>query len=155
MAIFKAMVRYPRPDGFYTVFIRVEHNTKTRYIKTDKIVNSKGFDKNNAVTDPFVLKYCANRIAHYAVMLNKQNVNSWDVNEVIEYLLKGTTDVCFSGYAREYQSKMIQEGHARNARTYELAYQNLERYIGTTKVIFSHLTSTVLTRWIILIFALV
>jgi len=53
MAIFKAIVRYPRPDGFYTVFIRVAHNTKTRYIKTDKIVNSKGFDKNNAVTDPF------------------------------------------------------------------------------------------------------
>ena len=43
---------------------------------------------------------------------------------------------------------MIQEGHARNARTYELAYQNLERYIGTTKVMFSHLTSTVITKWI-------
>ena len=43
---------------------------------------------------------------------------------------------------------MIRDGHVRNARTYELAYQNLERFIGTTKVMFSHLTSTVITRWI-------
>lgn len=60
----------------------------------------------------------------------------------------GTAEICFSDYARDYQSRMIQEGHARNARTYELAYQNLERYIGTTKVMFSHLTSTVITKWI-------
>lgn len=41
---------------------------------------------------------------------------------------------------------MIQDGHARNARTYELAYQSLERSIGTTKVMFSRLTSTVITK---------
>lgn len=81
-------------------------------------------------------------------LLNKQDVKDWDVNEVISYLIKGTSDLCFSDYAREYQSKMIRDGHARNARTYELAYQNLERFIGTTKVMFSHLTSTVITRWI-------
>ena len=27
----------------------------------------------------------------------------------------GSSDVCFSDYAREYQSKMIQEGHDRNS----------------------------------------
>ena len=58
MAKFKAIVRYQRPDGYYGVYIRVAHNKKTRYIKTDKVVNSKGIDKTNAVTDPFVLKYC-------------------------------------------------------------------------------------------------
>ena len=55
----------------------------------------------------------------------------------------GSSDVCFSDYAREYQSKMIQEGHERNARTYELAFQHLERFMGTTQVMFSHLTSFV------------
>lgn len=33
-------------------------------------------------------------------------------------------------------------GHARNARTYELAYENMERFAGTYKVMFSHMTST-------------
>ena len=148
MAKFKAMVRYQRPDGYYAVYIRVSHNKKTQYIKTDKVVNQKGVDKNKSVSDPFVLKYCANKIAHYTEMLNLQDVKNWDVNDVISYLMKGTTDVCFSDYAREYQAKMIQEGHARNAKTYELAYQNLERYMGTTKVMFSHLTSSVIVKWI-------
>ena len=101
MAKFKAIVRYQRPDGYYGVYIRVAHNKKTRYIKTDKVVNSKGIDKTNAVTDPFVLKYCANKIAKFVEMLNQQNVENWDVNEVIDFLLKGTSDVCFSDYARE------------------------------------------------------
>ena len=148
MAKFKAMVRYQRPDGYYTVYIRVSHNKKTQYIKTDKVVNKKGVDKNNSVSDPFVLKYCANKIAQYTEMLNMQDIRAWSVDDVINFLKSGTSEICFSDYARKYQAKMIQEGHARNARTYELAYQNLERFIGTTQVMFSHLTSTVITRWI-------
>ena len=148
MAKFKAIVRYQRPDGYYTVYIRVIHNRKIQYIKTDKVVNQKGIDKNNYVCDPFVMKYCADKIALYTELLNKQDVKDWDVNEIVSYLIKGSSDLCFSDYAREYQSKMIRDGHARNARTYELAYQNLERFIGTTKVMFSHLTSIVITRWI-------
>ena len=119
MAKFKAMVRYQRPDGYYTVYIRVSHNKKTQYIKTDKVVNQKGVDKNHSVSDPFVLKYCANKIAQYTEMLNLQDVKNWDVNEIISYLMKGTTDVCFSDYAREYQANMIR-----------------------------HLTSTAIARWI-------
>lgn len=38
MATFKAVVRTPRKDGFYQVYIRVVHNTKPGYIKTDKVV---------------------------------------------------------------------------------------------------------------------
>ena len=38
MATFKAMVRTPRKDGFYQVYIRVVHNTKPGYIKTDKVL---------------------------------------------------------------------------------------------------------------------
>ena len=63
MAKFKAMVRYQRPDGYYQVYIRVSQGKKVQYIKTDKVVNQKGIDKTKAVCDPFVLKYCANRIA--------------------------------------------------------------------------------------------
>ncbi len=148
MAVFKAVVRFKRPDGFYPVYIRVTHQRKAQYIKTDKLVDQKGVDKSNGIKDPYVMKYCANKISRYVEILNKQNISSWTVDEVVNYLKSGTADICFSDYAREYQSKMIQEGHARNARTYELAYENLERYIGTTKVMFSHLTSTVITRWI-------
>ena len=148
MAVFKPVVRFKRPDGFYPVYIRVTHQRKAQYIKTDKLVDQKGVDKGSGIKDPFVLKFCANRISRYVDMLNRQDTSYWSVEDVVNFLKTGTEEICFSDYAREYQSKMIQDGHARNARTYELAYQNLERYLGTTQVMFSHLTSTVITKWI-------
>lgn len=148
MAVFKPVVRFKRPDGYYPVYIRVTHQRKVQYIKTDKLVDQKGVDKANGIKDPYVMKFCANRISRYVEILNQQDISSWSIDDVVNYIKSGTADICFSDYARNYQSKMIQEGHARNARTYELAYENLERYIGTTKVMFSHLTSNVITRWI-------
>lgn len=148
MAVFKPVVRFKRPDGYYPVYIRVTHQRKVQYIKTDKLVDQKGVDKANGIKDPYVMKFCANRISKYVEILNQQDISSWSIDDIMNYIKSGTADICFSDYAREFQSKMIQEGHARNARTYELAYENLERYIGTTKVMFSHLTSTVITRWI-------
>ena len=43
---------------------------------------------------------------------------------------------------------MESEGHERNAKNYKLAVNHLERYIGTTKIMFSILTTSVLTQWI-------
>jgi hypothetical protein len=113
-------------------------------------VDQKGVAKDKGIKDPdpFVLKYCSSQISRYVNVLNNVDVSSWSIDEVISYMKSGSSDVCFSDYAREYQSKMIQEGHERNARTYELAFQHLERFMGTTQVMFSHLTSTVITRWI-------
>ena len=42
MAIFKAMVRRPRKDGFWQVYIRVIKDRQIGYIKTDKFITSKG-----------------------------------------------------------------------------------------------------------------
>jgi len=43
---------------------------------------------------------------------------------------------------------MEKDGHERNARNYQLAVNHLERYLGTTKIMFCDLTSTVLNLWI-------
>ena len=149
MATFRIIVQKQRNDGLWPVYIRVTHNSKVAYIKTSKMVDNKGLIKNTKdVKDPFVRKNLDMDIMRYVEMLNKIDADKWSVHEVVEYLKKGTGDICFSDYAREYQSKMIQEGHARNARTYELAYQNLERYAGTTKVMFSQITSSFINGWI-------
>ena len=121
MAVFKAVVRFKRPDGFYPVYIRVTHQRKDSISKLTRWLTRR-VDKSNGIKDPYVMKYCANKISRFVEILNKQDISSWTVDEVVNYLKSGTADICFSDYAREYQSKMIQEGHARNARTYELAY---------------------------------
>ena len=42
MATFKVIVQKQRNDGFWPVYIRITHNRGVKYIRTDKIVDSKG-----------------------------------------------------------------------------------------------------------------
>lgn len=43
---------------------------------------------------------------------------------------------------------MINSGHERTSKNYKYAVENLERYIGSTKLMFGQLTSAVLKKWI-------
>ncbi len=149
MATFKIKVQKQRTDGYWPVYIRVIHNAESVFMKTNMLVDNKGLIKSTKdIKDPFVRKSCDILIADYIERLNKVDSRNWSAKDIVSFLLKGTSDVCFSDYARKYQSKMIQEGHARNARTYELAYENMERFAGTNKVMFSHMTSTFINNWI-------
>lgn len=149
MATFKVVVQKQRKDGFWPVYIRITHNCGVKYYRTDKIVDNKGVDKKNKeVKDPFVLKACSLKIAQFAEMLNKVEIRKWSVHDVFSYLEKGTDDICFSDYARKFHDDMYNEGHERNARNYELAYQHLERYAGSNKVMFSQLNTQFINGWI-------
>ena len=147
MATFKTCVQKQRNDGFYPVYIRVTHNRKQGYIKTSKVVEKKSVSKSNEIRDIAVLKYCDDIIRTYNQRLNEQQIQQWSLKEVIAFLQTEETDASFSDYAKLHISRMINEGHDRNAKNYKLAVANLERYIGTTQVMFSYLTTAVLTRW--------
>lgn len=148
MAIFKAVVRRPRKDGFWQVYIRVGVGVKVGYITTDKYVTSKGLGKGNEITDPYVLQYCSSLIIEYNDKLNRKDTSRWTVRQVVEYLRTADIDLCFSEYARLHIDRMIDRGQQRNARNYQLALQHLERFCGTTKVMFDELTSPTVNRWI-------
>lgn len=148
MATFKACVQKERKDGFFPVYIRVTHRRTTQYIKTDKMVTRKELTKSNEIKDPFVLQFCTQRILEYNEKLNKVNIEHWTAKEVAEYLTKEDEDICFSDYARKHIDRMIDKGEQRNARNYELALQHMERFAGTTRVMFSHLTSSFVNKWI-------
>lgn len=144
----KAIVRKPRTDGLYAVYIRIVHNRKPGYIKTNKIVDADHISKENEPTDPVVNEYCSMLVRQYTDRLNRTNTSLWSVSEIIEYLLKTDEEVCFSEYARMFIRQMRADGHERNAKNYQLAVAYLERYMGTTRVMFGHLTAAVLKKWI-------
>lgn len=148
MATFKTCVQKQRKDGFYPVYIRITHNRKSAYIKTDKQIDSKGLNKAGDVKDNFVLKYCLDKITDYTERLNKVDIGMWSVGDVVSFLQKVDEDICFSDYARRYKFEMAKNGQARNARNYELAYQHLERYAGTDKLMFSRFTTNFIEGWI-------
>ena len=148
MATFKSCVQKERKDGFFPVYIRVTHRRTTQYIKTDKMVTRKELTKSNEIKDPFVLQFCTQRILEYNEKLNKVDIEHWTAKEVADFLTKGNEDMCFSDYARKHIDRMIDRGQQRNARNYELALQHMERFAGTTRIMFSHLTSNFVARWI-------
>lgn len=53
MATSKEMVRIKRADGTYLVYIRVTHNRKIEYIKTDMYVHGGNLE-NGEITDKMV-----------------------------------------------------------------------------------------------------
>ena len=150
MATFKVWVdpRKQRRDGLWQVYIRVTHNRKIGLIRTDKVVSRAGLSPKMEVIDPVVTLACSKRIVEYADALNRVEAEYWTIHEVIEYLKRGDEEVCFSEYARLHIKRLINNGQERSAKNYKLALQHLERYIGTTKVMFSMLTSSMLNNWI-------
>ncbi len=148
MATFKPVVRTPRKDGFYKVYIRVVHKIKPGYISTDKLVTKKFIDKDGNITDPFVNEYCAKRILRFAELLNRVDYAKWTVRQIIEYVTKDDEDLCFSDYAHLHINRMIDNGQVRNAKNYKLALQHMERFAGTTRVMFGQLTSTFMNKWV-------
>ena len=148
MATFKSTIRYKRADGFYQVYIRVVHRTKTGYIKTDKFVTAKQISKSGDIKDPVVNDYCSREILKYSEMVNRKDVSNYSVAELIEYLTHVEDNVSFSEYASLHISRMIDGGHERTAKNYQLAVNHLERYLGTNRIMFNQLTASVLRKWI-------
>lgn len=148
MATFKAIVKAKRKDGFYPVYIRVAHRRKLAYIPTDKFVRDSVLSRSGEIEDPYVLQYCSRKIIEFVEALNKVDTECWSVNDIVAYLKSGEADISFSDYTRQHIDRMVQRGQKRNARNYEMALNHLERYAGTTAVMFSQLTSSFVNEWL-------
>ena len=144
----KPSVQKQRADGYFPVYIRVTHDRRTAFIKTNKVVDCKSVSKNNEIRDNAVLRYCTELIGYYNQRLNMQDTSKWTVKEVVAFLSTEETDASFSDYAKLHISRMINDGHARNAKNYSLAVVHLERFMGTNQIMFSYLTTAVVQRWI-------
>ncbi|MBR4276122.1 MAG: phage integrase SAM-like domain-containing protein, partial [Prevotella sp.] len=148
MATLKACVQKARKDGFYPVYIRVTHNRTTQFIKTDKMVTKRELSKSREITDPVVMKFCTSLILDYMEKLNRIDTRDWTSRMVVDYLEKGDEELVFSDYARKHIDRLIDNGHERNAKNYQLALQHMELFFGTNKIKFSQLTSANMTKWI-------
>lgn len=148
MATFKICVRRQRKDGVFPVFIRVTHKREARYINTEKLVLKEHLRKGE-VKDPEIVSYCSSLIKSYCDKLNAVDISNWDINEIISYLQKADEDISFSEYARKYVHIMASEWKMeRNAKNYRWACQSLEKFAGTSNLMFSKTTTKLLQDWI-------
>lgn len=148
MANFKTVVRKVRADGFYPVYIRVSHHRETAYIKTDKMITKKELYKGNIINNPYVSQFCAQKILEYNELLNQQNIELWTVKDVVNFLLNGHNDICFSDYARQHIGQLIDNGQIRTAKNYRNALHNIELFANTNRIMFSSLNTQYVNKWI-------
>lgn len=148
MATFKAVVRRPRADGFYSVYIRMTHRRQTLFIKTDKMITKRELSRSSEITDAYVLQFCSQKILGYQERLNRHDISDWTGAKVVEFLTTPDEVMPFSDYARKHIDKLIDNGQERSAKNYQLALQHMERFFGTTQVKFSQLTSVNVRKWI-------
>lgn len=140
MAIFTVCVnkQRKRKDGLYQVYIRIAHNKKSTYIRTDKVVGGKGLSASMEVIDPFVLKPLSAQIVSWLDMLNRKDISAWTVKEVAEFLKNAEEELLFSDYARRFIADMQDRGQLRNAKNYQLALNSLELFTCTNKIKLSN-----------------
>lgn len=143
----KAMVRKPRTDGLYSVYIRVVHNRKPGYIKTSKIVDANHITSDGELNDLGVNEYCSMLIRQYSDRLNRTDVSLWAVKDVVGFLLKTDEEVCFSEYAQSFISRMESQGRESTAKNYKLAVAHLERYLGSAESCLVPLSSIFSSSW--------
>ena len=84
MATFTPVLRTSKE--YNPVHIRIIHNTKPDYIKTDFIVHKSGI-QNGKIMDSLVLAKCALLINSYYDKLRDRDISTWTVQELKKYLL--------------------------------------------------------------------
>ncbi len=148
MATFKTVVQSKRADGYYVVYIRLTHNRKVIYLKTDKMVNDKGVTSKKEVKDTFVLNSCLSTITGWIEKLNKVDHEKWSAEQVRDFLLQNDDDICFSDFSRAYLDKIRGSYMPHSIQRYEAALKSLETYANNPHIRFSELTTAFIEGWI-------
>lgn len=148
MATFKTVVQNKRADGYYVVYIRLTHNRKVIYLKTDKMVTDKGITSKREVKDTFVLNFCLSTITKWIEKLNKVEHDKWTAEQVRDYLLQDDDDIDFSDFSRSYIETMRGTYMPHSVQRYEAALKSLETYANNTNIKFSELTTKFIEGWI-------
>lgn len=148
MATFKICLRTKRSDNLYPIYIRITHNRRAGYIKTEKLADKTAIRKGE-IKDPAIISYCTNIIKNYCDRLNAVDISNWNINDIISYLQKADEDISFSEYARKHIYKMASEWKMeRNAKNYKWACQSLEKFAETENIMFSKMTTKFIQDWI-------
>lgn len=156
MATFKAEVyaHQKRADGTYNIKIRVIHQKRKKYIPTTyyvtkddltrttfKLKNQKYID----ATDDMIKKYrsICDRMGERLKSMTVEQVVDAITNDNGEHF-----DLDIVAYARQYILHLKETGHTGNALSYQVAINNLVRFVGRDSVSIKEITVKFVNDWI-------
>lgn len=102
MATFKICVRKQRKDLLYPIYIRITHNRKAGYIKTNKVADKSSI-RQDELKNPTLLAYCTGDVdfalnhSTYKMARVYTKIDyspAWELNEkVIDYIFFTNEDI--------------------------------------------------------------
>ncbi len=145
MATFSPAIRTKKE--YNTVYIRLSHNSKTDYVKTDMVVHKSGIRKGIIINHE-ILANCALKIKDFINKINNLNISSWTIQELKDYLISEQNDISFTDFAKKHIDKLTCEGRVSSSDSYMRAVNNLYGFLKRTDVYFNELTSKVIQEWV-------
>lgn len=162
MATFKAEVyaHQKKKDGTYNIKIRVTQGKDKRYLATPYFITKDDITKKTFkiknqyyidLTDKLIKQY-RKKCDNCGTMINKL-----DVDQVVKLITSNEEEKPFDLDIVEYGRKLIQklkttdqdgEDHSGNAKTYDVALNNLVKFVGREQISIHEITSQFVKDWI-------
>lgn len=156
MATFKAEVyaHQKRADGTYNIKIRVIHQKRKKYIPTTYYVTKDDLTRTTFklksqkyidATDDMIKKYrsICDRMGERLKSMTVEQVVDAITNDNGEHF-----DLDIVAYARQYILHLKETGHTGNALSYQVAINNLVRFVGRDSVSIKEITVKFINDWI-------
>ena len=159
MATFKAEVyeHQRRRDGTWNIKIRVTHNKRKRYLSTSWYVRKGDLTRNFELKSRVYIDYTDDLIRFYREICDRQGeyLKSMSVDEVVRLLEREVRrsrseyfDLDIVAFGLAHARRLRETGHEGNAKSYEVAINNLVKFVGRECVSVKEITSGFVRDWI-------
>lgn len=158
MATFKAEVyaHQKKQDGTWNIKIRVTHNQRKKYLSTSWYVSKEDLTRNLKLKNQTYIDYTNDLIKSYRKICDRQGeaLKSMSVEDVVKLLERGSQspaesfDLDIVAFGRAHVQKLYNTGHEGNARSYEVAINNLVKFVGRECVSVKEITSRFVRDWV-------
>jgi len=155
MATFKAEVyaHQKKSDGTYNIKIRVTHNRQKRYLATTYYVTKEDLTRALKLKNQKYIDLTDQLVKKYRNICDRagERLKDMTVDQVVDLITSDTGehfDLDIVDYARKYIQKLRDSGHNGNANSYEVAINNLVKFVGRDKISIHEVTSRFIEDWI-------
>jgi len=156
MATFKAVVLKgnKRNDGTFNINIRVTHNRKSKYLKTNFVVGKDDLTKGCKLKNYFFIDETEKLIKTYRDICNKNALAlpNMDVSQVVDLITQTDKVETFSldivEYGRKQMDILLQNGKKGTASNLNTSLKNLIKFVGRERIDINEITATFVKEWI-------
>lgn len=160
MATFKAEVyaHQKKQDGTWNIKIRVTHNQRKKYLATSWFVTKDDLTRSLKLKNQKYIDYTDELIKSYRTICDRQGerLKGMSVEEVCGLLTGGKAaqeeaehfDLDIVAYGRAHVQRLRETGHVGNALSYEVALNNLVKFVDRESVSVKEVTARFVQDWI-------